>query len=182
MEQRGGVASGMARNISAPVAPRGRCGEGVFRVYRGAPVDPGLLSGEAGVVFVVLSVECAAAVARLGGRVEWRRSGGSPTSISAGGSTGAAGDGIADGIVVARARCEATGPANAGTGLLASGLWLFQRGQEMDVGVRGRGAYLVRGAAAGAGLSLGTCTTSLNPVISIADKRNSINSSSIRRV
>ena len=112
-------------------------------------MDIGLLSWATSVLFVVLSVECAAFVDGPCEGTGLRTWGNSPTSISAGSSTGAAGDGIADGVLVACARAEVTRVASASTRVLARGIWLFQRGKEVDVGVRGRGPYLVRGAAAG---------------------------------
>ncbi len=133
------------------MAARGCCGAGLCCVHRGAPVDSRLLSWAACIVFVVLSVECTAVVVGSRGGLGLCRccGGGGSTSISAGSSTGAAGDGIAYGVLVARKGAKVALVARASARVLARGIWLFQRGKEVDVGVRGGGAYLVRGATAG---------------------------------
>ena len=105
------------------------------RVSPRAPVDCGLLLGEASELFVVFSVECAASLGGLGCTSSWRTRSDCGSSDIAGGSTGAAGDGFTDGFLVASARAAAAGPACEAAGVLACAVRVFLCRTAMAVGM-----------------------------------------------
>ena len=90
-------------------------------------MDSGLLSGEAGELYMVFSLECAASLVGFCGGTGKGDHGGCHACYIAGSSTGAAGNGVTDGFMVVGSGCAAAGTSWEVAGLLAVAVSIFFR-------------------------------------------------------